>query len=83
MDYFLKPSALKDLQKLPKELQKRIIKKLDFYTSSPFHLEFAERLQGREFGEYRYRVGDYRIFFDSGKNRIIILRIKHRREAYR
>ncbi|HUD81721.1 MAG TPA: type II toxin-antitoxin system RelE/ParE family toxin [Patescibacteria group bacterium] len=34
-------------------------------------------------GDYRFRVGDYRVVFDLNKNKIIILMIEHRREVYR
>ena len=36
-------------------------------------------------GEWRLRVGDWRVFlnFDGREKRILILRIRHRREAYR
>ena len=32
--------------------------------------------------QYRLRVGDYRVLFNVENDRIIIYRIKHRREAY-
>ena len=33
--------------------------------------------------EYRMRIGDYRVLFEVEKEKIIIYRIKHRKEAYR
>jgi mRNA interferase RelE/StbE len=33
--------------------------------------------------EYRLRVEDWRVLFEVTKNKIIIYRIVHRREAYR
>ena len=33
--------------------------------------------------EYRLRVGDYRVLFEIEGERIVIYRIRHRREAYR
>ncbi len=33
--------------------------------------------------EYRLRVADWRVLFEVSKNKIIIYRIIHRREAYR
>ena len=33
--------------------------------------------------EYRLRVGNWRILFEVSKNKIIIYRILHRKEAYR
>jgi mRNA interferase RelE/StbE len=34
--------------------------------------------------EYRLRVGDYRVLFEiENKLRIVVYRVRHRREAYR
>lgn len=33
--------------------------------------------------EYRLRVGNWRILFEVLKNKIIVYRIRHRKEAYR
>lgn len=83
MRYFLKPAALRDLKKFPKPVQKRIIGKLDFYANSLNALEFAEIIHDKSLGNYRFRVGNYRIIFDLIKNDIIILVIGHRRDIYR
>lgn len=82
MNYYFKPSALKDVQKLPKSIQRRIIKKLDYYVHSHNPLKFAEPLKYKETGSYRYRVGDYRIIFDIVDKVIIVLLVGHRREIY-
>ena len=80
------PSSLADLQKLDQMVADRIATKLRFFARQENPLRFAERLTNSPYGEYRFRVGDYRILFDvnaRGKITIlIILRIKHRREAY-
>lgn len=83
MDYVLKPSALKQLEKLPRDIQKRIIKKLDFYCSTGSPLKFAEPLTDMNLGSYRFRVGDWRIVFDVQDNKIIVLVVGNRREIYR
>jgi len=83
MRYFLKPSALQDLKRLSKSVQKRIIRKLDFYANSPDPIDFAEVIHDKSLGSYRFRVGDYRIIFDLIKNDIIVLMIGNRRDIYR
>ncbi len=83
MDYYLKPSALKDLRSLTREIQKRILQKLDFYTHTDNPLKFAERLRYPELGEFKFRMGDYRIIFDVENGKIIILKIGHRRDIYK
>jgi mRNA interferase RelE/StbE len=80
------PSSLADLQKLDQTVASRIAIKLRFFVQQENPLRFAERLTDSPYGEYRFRVGDYRILFDVNARGIItvlvILRIKHRREAY-
>lgn len=81
--YEFKPQAVKDLQKLPKEMQQRIINKLDFFVSSNNPLNFADHLINSEIGQYRFRIGDYRVIFDLEDTKIIVLLIGHRREIYK
>lgn len=79
-----KPTAVKDLRKLPTTLQKRIKEKLEFYLSQGEPLDYAVQLVGnKESGEYRFRVGDYRLVFDKEGDSLIILYIEHRRDVYR
>ena len=83
MKYYFKSSAIKDLRRLPKDIQKKIIEKLDFYTNADNPLKFAEALKDVSMGEYRFRVGNYRVIFDLFKNSLIILAVGHRKEIYR
>jgi mRNA-degrading endonuclease RelE of RelBE toxin-antitoxin system len=43
----------------------------------------VKRLQGVEPPELRLRVGDYRVRFHDLGDSIVVLAVKHRREAYR
>jgi mRNA interferase RelE/StbE len=45
----------------------------------------ARKLRHPAIGEYRLRVGDWRVFYDIDEENkaIVILRVMHRREAYR
>jgi len=43
----------------------------------------VKRLQDVEPPEFRLRVGDYRVRFHDLGNSILVLAVKHRREAYR
>lgn len=79
-----KPTAVKDLRKLPHTVQKRIKVKLEFYITQPEPLDFAVKLIGiSKAGDYRFRVGDYRVVFDKDGNTLVVLYIEHRREVYR
>lgn len=42
-----------------------------------------KRLRGIEPPEFRLRVGDYRVRFHNQEDRVEVLSVKHRREAYR
>lgn len=84
MEYYFKPVALRDIKKLPKSIQKRIIEKLEFYVKPGRPLEFAEALKDKTLGEFRFRIGDYRVIFDvESKRKIVILIIGHRKDIYR
>jgi len=83
MRYYFKPSAVKDLKKLPKNIQQRIINKLDFYISRTDFLKFAKSMHNVETGKFRFRVGDYRIIFDIIDDDLIILVVGHRKDIYK
>lgn len=78
--------ALEDLASLDRQITKRITQKLEFFISQQNPLRFAERLTDAPVGHYRFRIGDYRALFDIKPNGtisiLLILRVKHRREAY-
>ena len=73
--------AEKDIDKLDPKVRERIGKTLLRYREEP--LRFAEKLSDSILGEYRFRIGDYRVIFDVQGNEIVVLRVGHRREIYR
>lgn len=81
-EFCLTSHALKQLKKLPKDIQKRIIKKLDYFCKDN-PLEFAEKLTDWHIGTYRFRVGNYRIIFDIEKDSLIVLALGDRKEIYK
>lgn len=82
MEIYYTYKARDNLIALSVDSQKRITKKMRFYALQKDPLKFAKRLKNSLEGEFRFRVGDYRIFFDVIDNKIFILRIKHRSKAY-
>ena len=74
-------TAYQDIQKLDDVAKKRIKKKLEEYIRDPFH--HAKKLTDSSVGSYRWRIGNHRIVFDIDKDKIIILRVGHRREIYK
>ncbi|MEK7146877.1 MAG: type II toxin-antitoxin system RelE/ParE family toxin [Patescibacteria group bacterium] len=82
MEIFYANKAAKQLRGLPLLIQKRIVEKMRFYAGQVNPLKFAERLTNYREGEFRFRIGDYRVIFDVEKNIIFILKIKKRDKAY-
>ena len=75
------PQARADVRRIDRETALRLLEDLADY-SAPGHGD-VERLTDIEPPELRLRLGDYRIrFYDHGEW-IQILRVVHRREAYR
>jgi len=73
--------AKTDLEKLDRLIQKRIVKKLQFFAQDP--LNYCEKLSDPTIGSFRFRIGTYRVIFDLEGKDIVVLRIGHRREIYR
>lgn len=76
------PKGAKDLERLPGDLQKRIIKKLEFFSSQEDPLVFSKTLTNQPSVTHRFRVGNYRIAFYLDQNIIYIERVRHRKEVY-
>lgn len=74
-------TAYKDIRKLDIIVKKKIKKKIEEYAVDP--LQYAKRLINSSIGTYRWRVGNYRIVFDIDEDKIVILRVGHRREIYK
>jgi len=83
MDYELiyTARAVKDIKKLDRVVQKKLKRALENFQKAPF--SFGEKLISSKLGGYRFRAGDYRIIFDVEVEKIIILRVGHRREIYK
>ena len=76
------PAGTKDLKKLPKDLQRRVIRKIDFFSKVRTPLLLSKPLVNLPPSIHRFRVGDYRIAFFIKEGVIYIDRIGHRREVY-
>ncbi len=76
-------SAKKDISKLTPMVQKRIKQKIIFYAAQKNPLEFASPLSNSKDGQYRWRIGTYRVIFDVSGSIIAILKVQHRKDVYR
>ena len=75
--------AQKDLDKLPGQLFERLLTTLAALGNDPRPYG-CEKLHGPEEG-FRIRAGEHRILYDidDARHEVLVLRLKHRREAYR
>ena len=83
MDVFYTRKSAKQLKSLPHSIQKRIVEKMRFYANQNDLLKFAEHLSDRREGEFRFRVGNYRLIFDVRANAIYVLKIDRRDKVYK
>ena len=79
----IKKTEIKNLELMEKGLRRRVIEILHSLEEDPFSLPY-EKLKGRE-RIYRVRVSDIRIIYlvDKKRRKVIVLRIRRRRKAYR
>jgi len=79
----VKPSAVRDMQRLPRSIQKRVAQKIDALAKDPFPRGSAKL---EALGDLRrIRVGDYRVIYQVHQEALVVLvvRIKHRGDVYR
>lgn len=78
----LHSGAERDLERLAPVLLERVLSRLHALASDP-RSPGAEELAAR--GGYRVRVGDWRIVYeiDDPTHRVLIRRVRHRRDVYR
>jgi mRNA interferase RelE/StbE len=75
----LKPRAIKDLKSLDATQRRKVVSRVE---------ELRNDLAGNvkrltDFTpEYRLRVGSYRVLFEVEGDRVVIYRIRHRKDAY-
>ena len=73
--------AIKDLKKIDNKIKERIGNKLKIYSKNP--LKFGKKLTDPKIGTYKFKIGDYRVIFDIDDNKIIVLRLGHRKNIYK
>lgn len=78
----IKPSAVKELEVLPKKDRQRIADRISRLSGVP-RPPAAEKLSGLE--RYRLRQGTYRIVYaiDDEERVVLVVKVGHRREVYR
>jgi mRNA interferase RelE/StbE len=76
-----KKSVSRDLKKLSKDDAKRILDKIE--QDLPEKADTFPLLTGKFSGLRKLRIGDYRVIYTIIENTALVLRISHRRDAYR
>ncbi len=76
-----KKSVARDLKKIGKDQADKILRKIE--EELPEKAENFPVLTGKFSGLRKFRVGDYRVIYSIINDTALILRISHRREAYR
>jgi mRNA interferase RelE/StbE len=79
----VKPSAQKDVARLPRRIQRRVLDRLARIEADP-RAPGSAKLAGAK-ATYRVRVGDWRIVYeiDDGLGIVFVTIVAHRREVYR
>ncbi len=82
MAYRLVPSKRfeDDFRDLPKKIQGQILKAFERIQAAP---QRGQKLKGVTIGQWRYRVGDYRIRYDVEAEIVYLHVVRHRKEVYR
>jgi mRNA interferase RelE/StbE len=77
------PSARAELLALDRPVQARILRSLHRLAAAPRSAANVKALKGH--ARYRLRVGDWRVIYALREDMpvVLVLRIAHRREAYR
>ncbi len=77
----ISPTAQKQLDKLEKNVQERILRTLERIRVRPY--DFVKKLSGYPF--FRLRVGDYRVIVDIQNEQLIVYVIEagHRKNIYK
>jgi mRNA interferase RelE/StbE len=71
----------RDLKRIDKNQADKILRKIE--EELPQKAETFPILSGKFSGLRKFRVGDYRVIYSIIGDTALILRINHRREAYR
>ena len=79
---YIKPSAVKEIESLPKKDRSRVVQKIKRLATDP-RPPGCEKLTGEE--KYRIRQGRYRIVYSITDKELIVIIVKvgHRRDIYK
>ena len=78
----IKPSAVKELEGIPRRDRQRIVNRIQGLSATP-RPAGCEKLSGQD--RYRVRQGPYRVVYavDDQARTVLVVKVGHRREVYR
>lgn len=78
-----KPLALRQLEKLPRDVQKRLASRIEMLRNQPFPAG-CKKMEAVP-DAWRVRVGDYRIVYQVQQKvlLVLVLTVGHRKDVYR
>ena len=79
---YIKPSAVKEIESLPKKNRIRVVQKIQGLTTDP-RPPGCEKLTGDD--KYRVRQGRYRIVYSIKDDELVVIVVKvgHRKDIYK
>ncbi len=82
-EIYIEQRAERDLKRLPPEEFERIIANIKTLSTTPRPAGCRKIVGSKR--DWRIRVGEYRVIYeiDDEKRAIMIMRVRHRKEAYR
>lgn len=81
MKVTIRDDALDDLEHLPGSMQERVLEVVERLEHWP-QVSGVKALTGDWRGYSRIRTGDYRVVFNVFADRIVVVRVAHRKEVY-
>ena len=78
----IKPSAVKEIEAIPRKDRARTVKKIRDLSENP-RPAGCEKLSGEE--KYRVRQGWYRVVYsiDDRTREVLVVKVAHRKDVYR
>ena len=80
MHIYYSYKAAAQLASLDTPIQKRIVLKMRFFAHQPDPIRFAKYIDVKN--AFRFRVGDYRIYFEIRNDILTVRTIERRDKAY-
>jgi len=79
------PAAARDLKRLDPYVRSQLLRAATILMEAPQPSSSGriKLLVGLQPVHFRLRVGDYRIIYRIESNQVLVVRVAHRREAYR